>query len=235
MLSPSKTLILLLLLSLTLDNTCHAFGPLSTSCSRTSTSITSSIISKHRHHGASQSPVASASSRRIPRSPRTRILLKATSKEDEIAALEEQLRLLKQNDATTEPTSASSSSQEPESKSVEEKEETDERSWKVPERNPDDTIAVRKVPIASMSNPMDEMLSEQWKVSNFKSSGGNVGVGGGVMKNVIGAVVLLVGVVAFSQIPVGQENLDKYSTAKPSTTIDLGDLNPVKVNSIGMD
>ena len=223
MLSPSKTLILLLLLSLTLDNTCHAFGPLSTSCSRTSTSITSSIISKHRHHGSSQSPVASASSRRIPRSPRTRILVKATSKEDEIAALEEQLRLLKQNDATTEPTSASSSSsQEPESKSVEEKEETDERSWKVPERNPDDTIAVRKVPIASMSNPMDEMLSEQWKVSNFKSSGGNGGVGGGVMKNVIGAVVLLVGVVAFSQIPVGQENLDKYSTAKPSTTIDLG-------------
>ena len=123
------------------------------------------------------------------------------------------------------------------SKSVQE----EELSWKVPEtskskrQGKDDTttIAVRKVPVASMDDPFDEMLSEQWKVSKNRAvtkgsssntrsnNGGNSGIGSGI-KTIVGVVALLLGVVAFSQIPVGQEDLDKYSTAKPSTSIDLG-------------
>ncbi len=74
------------------------------------------------------------------------------------------------------------------------------------------------VPGVEIDEPFEEMLSEQWKESDVESQEG----GGGVIKNLIGGVAILVAAIAFSQVPVGQEGLDKYSTAKPSTTIDLG-------------
>ncbi len=71
-------------------------------------------------------------------------------------------------------------------------------------------------PVAEIDEPFEEMLSEQWKESDAESQGE------GLVKNLISGVAILVAAIAFSQIPVGQEGLDKYSTAKPSTTIDLG-------------
>ena len=171
-----------------------------------------------------------------------RIIRKAANKDDEIAALEEKLRLLKEDaDADT---NADVDTNDEESKSTSTSvQEVKEISWKVPQpstskrrqQGKDDTttIAVRKVPVASMDDPFDEMLSEQWKVSKNRAvpkgsssntrsnNGGNSGIGGSI-KTIVGVVALLLGVVAFSQIPVGQEDLDKYSTAKPSTSIDLG-------------
>lgn len=69
-----------------------------------------------------------------------------------------------------------------------------------------------------------EMLSEQWKEDmENKDSGSN-----GTLANVAISILVIVGLILFSQVPIGNEGLDKYSTAAPTQSIDLGDLNPVK-------
>ena len=112
-------------------------------------------------------------------------LLKS-SKEDEIAALEEKLRQLK-------------------GETVEEI--IEEPSFKVD-----------AAPTPVVDEPFEEMLSESWKASDPSASEGE----GSVIKNLLVAGALIVAAIAFSQIPIGEEGLDKYSTAKPSTSIDLG-------------
>ena len=71
--------------------------------------------------------------------------------------------------------------------------------------------------------PLNEMLSESWKENEMEGNNSS----GSIISSLITGLILVVAFVALSQIPVGQEGLDKYSTAKPSTTIDLGDKNPV--------
>jgi hypothetical protein len=64
-------------------------------------------------------------------------------------------------------------------------------------------------------------LSEGWKEKEATESGGSGGLTG-----IIGAVALVLGLIAFSQVPIGQEDLSKYSAIKaPTEQIDLGDLN----------
>lgn len=69
-----------------------------------------------------------------------------------------------------------------------------------------------------------ELLTEQWKEDEVASEGG------GALKSVATAfavIGVLVGLALFSQVPVGQEDLSRYSVT-PTTTnrqIDLGDLN----------
>ena len=85
---------------------------------------------------------------------------------------------------------------------------------------------------------MDMFLSEGWKearegydpnntatITRKNEEQGNLV---GTVAKVVGAIVALV---VFSQIPVGQEDLSKYSAIKSGpakTTIDLGDTNRVK-------
>ncbi|KAL7518587.1 hypothetical protein ACHAWX_003403 [Stephanocyclus meneghinianus] len=67
------------------------------------------------------------------------------------------------------------------------------------------------------------MLSERWKESDPSSNT----EGNSVFKNVATAIGLAVFLVIFSQVPVGQEDLQKYQDVKgTSSRIDLGDLNP---------
>lgn len=114
-------------------------------------------------------------------------LVRFNSKQDEIEALEEKLRKLK--------------------------EEADESSKEV-KTSVDDMTPVAK---ETVDEPFEEMLSESWKDSDVESEDS-----GGVVKNLIGAAILVVVAIIVSQVPVGQEGFDKYSTAKPNTTIDLG-------------
>jgi hypothetical protein len=74
--------------------------------------------------------------------------------------------------------------------------------------------------------PLDEMLSESWKESNVDNNGGESSGVGGIVTSLATILALIIGFVLLGQVPVGQDGLDKYSTAKPSTTIDLGDKNP---------
>ena len=51
--------------------------------------------------------------------------------------------------------------------------------------------------------------------------------GGSIVSTILTAVAAVVFLIVFSQVPIGQEDLSKYSVAPTSTsrTIDLGDLN----------
>ncbi len=118
------------------------------------------------------------------------------SKEDEIAALEAKLRQLKQ-----------------EQQEEQQEEQAVATATYTPPSNANGDQNIDE-------SPLDEMLSESWKEKEVDEDGGSI------VGSLVTGLVLLVGFVALSQIPVGQEGLDKYSTAKPSTTIDLGDKNP---------
>lgn len=132
-------------------------------------------------------------------------------KDDEIAKLEEQLRKLKEEKATeTTATTTTDSDTAPDDGDEEILEEAS----------------------------MDMFLSEGWKearsgydpsstatkIRKDEERGSLVGTVG----TVVGGILALL---LFSQIPVGQEDLSKYSSIKsgaPTTSIDLGDINRVK-------
>lgn len=76
----------------------------------------------------------------------------------------------------------------------------------------------------SLDEPMLEMLSESWKEDDVEE-------GGNIILPIIGAVLAVVFLVGFSQVPVGQQDLTKYSAAKASNQIDLGDLNEARKKS----
>mmetsp|Transcript_33398 Transcript_33398/g.68178 ORF Transcript_33398/g.68178 Transcript_33398/m.68178 type:complete len:180 (-) Transcript_33398:147-686(-) len=131
----------------------------------------------------------------IPRNPSSVKALYMSEKEDEIAALEEKLRQLKEV-------------------AVQEKTAQEEQ------KELAETEGIEDVP-----EVYEEMLSEQWKASEAAEEGGGLM---STVTTVLGVVASLVFLGFFSQVPVGQEDLSKYSTGQASTRIDLGDLNPVK-------
>jgi len=136
-------------------------------------------------------------------SRRTNLIRIKSSKEDEIAALEERLRKLKEEAAAVDSDGDSS------------------RKYIVPNESDQGDNVLSPM---QQQEALDEMLSESWKDNEPSDQGG-------VIRNFIAGAVLVLAAIFFSQIPVGQDGLDKYSTAKPSTTIDLGDLNPVRNNN----
>jgi hypothetical protein len=123
----------------------------------------------------------------------------SSSREDEIAGLEAQLRQLKQ-------------------------EVNDEEGGELME--PVQTTSRVYTP-NRFDNPMSEMLpamlSESWKESDPEPQGGE-GIGS-ILPVMVGALLTVAFFVFFSQIPIGQENYSKYSAVKTSSQIDLGDLN----------
>jgi hypothetical protein len=69
------------------------------------------------------------------------------------------------------------------------------------------------------------MLSERWKEADPSSNA----VEGGMLKNAAIALGVVVFLGIFSQIPIGNEDLQKYQDYKGSASrIDLGDLNDVR-------
>jgi hypothetical protein len=79
-----------------------------------------------------------------------------------------------------------------------------------------------------MDEPMMEMLSESWRESDPSQSD----EGGGFLLPLVGAILAVVVFVGFSQVPVGQDDLIKYSAIKTSSQIDLGDLNEAQNKAI---
>jgi len=145
------------------------------------------------------------------------------SKDDEIAKLEEQLKKLKEGKSTVVAPSG---------------EEKIEESASIAPPSPlrtDDADADEEV-LEEAS--MDMFLSEGWKEAKSNYDPSNTATNkrqADEQGSLIGTVVKVVGgilaVVLFSQIPVGQEDLSKYSAIKSGpavTTVDLGDTNRVK-------
>lgn len=156
-----------------------------------------------------------------------------SGKDDEIAKLEEQLRKLKEEKGT-EVSPANASETQEEATTV----TTTAAATTTTKTAEDDDEE-----ISEDEASMDMFLSEGWKEarSNYDPSNtatkkrqdeeqGNLI---GTVTKVVGAILALV---IFSQIPVGQEDLSKYSAIKsgPATsTIDLGDNNRVKGQTSG--
>jgi len=138
-----------------------------------------------------------------------------SSNDEEIAALEEKLRKLKEGGSTEQDTTEAEVSPSEKIPGIA-TELFEEKRFKISKDSTN--VMVTGEP----AEPFEELLSEQWKTRE----------GDGIdLKDILvkgaSAVAILAGIVAFSQIPIGQEDLDRYSTAKPSTAIDLGDLNVV--------
>lgn len=121
------------------------------------------------------------------------------SKEQEIAKLEEQLRKLKEE---------------------KEKEETTATSSIAMTQGGDDEEDILK------DVPLEMFLTEQWKAQQRETDTENPSSGGG-LTNILLAIGAVVVIALFSQIPIGQEDLSKYSVGNSPAVeqIDLGDLN----------
>jgi hypothetical protein len=151
----------------------------------------------------------------------------ASSKDEEIAALEEKLRQLRDTDADATTAEFSESEAEsspppsttplpppPTSTSLE------SQSQSQPQSQPQSFPVTRALPVKNQAtvDDFDELLSESWKDNDVSASEG----GGAVLKNLAIAGIALLVAVAVSQVPVGQDGYDRYTTAKPNTSIDLG-------------
>ena len=78
-----------------------------------------------------------------------------------------------------------------------------------------------------VTEPFVEMLTEQWKEGDPAQANQS----GSPIVALVGAIGLAVVLGLLSQIPVGQEELNKYSSIKSGTvtqSIDLGDLNAAR-------
>lgn len=147
--------------------------------------------------------------------------------QSEIAALEERLRQLKQSQeiessasavADEEPAVAAAPDEEPAVAAVQDEEPA--------------ATAVLDEDEAMLEGESDDsvMFSERWKEAKDDyvtkqqedSLGGIAKIGAGL------AFVVVLGL--FSQVPVGEESLQRYQDVKgTSSRIDLGDLNPVQI------
>lgn len=137
------------------------------------------------------------------------------SREEEIAKLEEQLKKLKEEEEQGQGQILEQSSMD-ESSSVTTTTTTTTSSSDYVGRGP------AKRPV----EPMQEMMTEQWKASSSELASDE---GNNLVVNILIGIAFIVILGIFSQIPIGQEDLSKYSAVKnASTGIDLGDLNPLQ-------
>lgn len=130
----------------------------------------------------------------------SRVSSLASSRDEEIAKLEEQLRKLKEEESSK-PDESEALTQE-------------EKKYVANER------------VLEGVKGKDMLLSERELVdAGLLEEENTGGVGFGNIVAVVAAVVLLL---VFAQIPVGQEDLSRYSAtgSAGTTSIDLGDLNP---------
>mmetsp|Transcript_18484 Transcript_18484/g.27922 ORF Transcript_18484/g.27922 Transcript_18484/m.27922 type:complete len:184 (-) Transcript_18484:203-754(-) len=146
-------------------------------------------------------PTARRSIRTFPQRQQ-RPLFSSSDNDDEIADLEEKLRQLK----------------------IQKKREAEEASIATTTTTTisavDASTSLKTPKVTNTPEPMLEMLSESWKEGEASDKSSSP------ILTIALTVVGIVALVAFSQVPVGQEDLSKYSSAKSgSQKIDLGDLN----------
>jgi hypothetical protein len=143
---------------------------------------------------------------RFVNSGRAKITSRFGSREEEIAKLEDQLRQLREGAAIVEEEGSAKSDME------------DQMTLK------EFDAARRKL---EKMKGKDMLLSEEELISGGIVDGSTNDNSSGLL-GVVGVVAALAGLLLFAQIPVGQDELARYSATGSSTikSIDLGDLNP---------
>mmetsp|Transcript_17778 Transcript_17778/g.36799 ORF Transcript_17778/g.36799 Transcript_17778/m.36799 type:complete len:201 (-) Transcript_17778:276-878(-) len=158
----------------------------------------------------------------IRRITTTRRYSSGSNREEEIARLEEQLRQLKQEEQDSPPVDENRSSVDTVNGQNEQEESVKQQLI--------DSFTQSTSPAQQQKLFVDRqvILSEQELVGVLEDDNADMTESGGGFVTPILAVVGIVFLLLFSQVPVGQESLSKYSaTGAASTvqTIDLGDLN----------
>lgn len=146
--------------------------------------------------------------RTVPVSRATAFRLGLSSREEEIAKLEEQLRKLKEGNISEDTI-----------ENVKSMTDDDLRKYVADER------VLEKIRGKDMLLSESDLIEAQ--ILDNNDGGSSLG---GSLTPVLAAVALAVFLFFFAQVPVGQEDLSRYSvTGTPtSKTIDLGDMNPNK-------
>ena len=139
--------------------------------------------------------------------------LYSSTRDEEIAKLEAQLRQLRESET---------------SESNEEESPTE-----ATKLDPDDVRTLQEFAEARRRlekvKGKDMLLTEQELIKGGLMDGSSSSsIFGGAVPAVAVAIAAFVGLIAFAQIPIGQDDLARYSATGSSTlkTIDLGDLNP---------
>ena len=129
------------------------------------------------------------------------------SREEEIVKLENQLRQLREETAVVKEVDGASVNEMEDQMTLKEFE-----------------VARRRL---ETMKGKDMLLSEQELISGGIVDSSTDGNSSGIF-GIVGAVAALVGILLFAQIPMGQDELARYSATGSSTikSIDLGDLNP---------
>jgi hypothetical protein len=106
----------------------------------------------------------------------------------------------------------------------------EEQLKRLKEEKETEKVAVSTSPEELEDTPVQMFLTEQWKEQEASADGDSSG--GGLM-NALFAVGAALVIVFFSQIPIGREDLSKYSVGSSPATelIDLGDLNRARRSS----
>ena len=139
-----------------------------------------------------------------------------SSKEEEIAKLEEQLKKLKEE--------AQAEDANDEQRQLQESDEA------TPTTGLSSADYVGRGPAKRPVTPMEEMVTEAWKAEQVAAEEEQE-EGGGILPKIVGSIAVVLFLAIFSQAPMGQEDLSKYQGVKgPTTQIDLGDLNPTRAN-----
>lgn len=127
----------------------------------------------------------------------------ASSKDDEIAQLEERLRQLReaetQNAVLATPSTSSNIN--------------------TPNR-PDEPFVEMLTESWKEADPVEGKM------------GGGAGNSVGFLLPLVGGILATIFLLSFAQVPVGQEDFAKYAAVKTSTEIDLGDLNDARIKAI---
>ena len=184
-------------------------------CSLLSSSHVYSFSPSHHLQGGRLSTSSSSSSCRtiISQCRRTPTIL-FNDKQAEIAALEERLRQLKQEEESGGDATTTELTTEEQRQQI--------MADAAATLTPDELAALDKI---NEESDDSIMFSEKWKEGDDAVDGE-----GGIMGTIKTAGLVIAGIVflgLFSQIPVGESDLQKYQDVKGSSSrIDLGDLNP---------
>ena len=147
--------------------------------------------------------------------------LSSTSRDEEIAKLEAQLRQLRESET-----------------SPDNREDDLTTAAKTATIDPDDERTLKEFAEARRRlekvKGKDMLLTEQELIKGGLMEDSSSGSLGGVVPAVAVVIAAFVGLIAFAQIPIGQEDLARYSATGSSTlkSIDLGDLNPDVANKL---
>jgi hypothetical protein len=143
-------------------------------------------------------------------------IIYSTSRDEEIAKLEAQLRQLRESESIP----------------ANDEDNVAAAATKATTLDPDDVRTLKEFAEARRRlekvKGKDMLLTEQELIKGGLMDDSSNSNFGGPVPAIAVAIAALVGLIAFAQIPIGQEDLARYSATGSSTlkTIDLGDLNP---------